>query len=87
MFYIRTDINEIIATGHVMRCLSIADAAKRQGEDVIFILSDENGKKYIEDRGYKIVVLNFRETTKGNAWNPLALPYQFYKEGLHRLIF
>ena len=26
--YIRADMNEIIATGHIMRCLSIADAAR-----------------------------------------------------------
>lgn len=57
MLYIRTDINEIIATGHVMRCLSIADAAKEMGEDVTFILADEQGKNYIEGRGYQTIIL------------------------------
>lgn len=28
MLYIRTDMNETIATGHVMRCLAIAEAWK-----------------------------------------------------------
>ena len=57
----------------------------KKGESMI--ITDPKGEIYrktaknLEDRGYKIVVLNFRETTKGNAWNPLALPYQFYKEG------
>ena len=34
-----------------------------------------------QDRGYKIVVLNFRNPNLGNAWNPLTLPYRLYKEG------
>lgn len=58
MLYIRTDINEIIATGHVMRCLSIADAAKEIGEDVTFIFADEQGKNYIENRGYQTIILH-----------------------------
>ena len=35
----------------------------------------------LKDRGYKIVVLNFRNPNLGNAWNPLTLPYRLYKEG------
>lgn len=57
----------------------------KKGESMI--ITDPKGEIYrktaknLEDRGYKIIVLNFRETNKGNAWNPLSLPYQFYKEG------
>ena len=40
MIYIRTDMNNIIATGHVMRCLSIAEAARVQGEGTTFLLAD-----------------------------------------------
>ena len=36
---------------------------------------------YLKSLGYNVVVLNFREPSRGNAWNPLALPYQFYKNG------
>lgn len=57
MLYIRTDINGTIATGHVMRCLSIADAARRLGEDITFILADENGREYIESRGFQSIIL------------------------------
>ena len=60
MFYIRTDINDVIATGHVMRCLSIADAARVMDEDVTFILADEQGKNYIENRGYETIILHTR---------------------------
>lgn len=58
MLYIRTDINDVIATGHVMRCLSIAYAAKEIGEDVTFILADVQGKNYIENSGYQTMILN-----------------------------
>lgn len=57
----------------------------KKGESMV--ITDPKGEIYrktaknLEDRGYKIIVLNFREPNKGNAWNPLALPYQYYKEG------
>lgn len=43
----------------------------------------ESGSDYLKQRGYKIVVLNFRDPGKGNAWNPLTLPYKYYKEKNH----
>lgn len=36
---------------------------------------------YLEKKGYDIKVINLREPKQGHAWNPLALPYTFYKEG------
>ena len=51
------------------------------------VITDPKGEIYINHaellkaRGYKIVVLNFRQPNKGNAWNPLTLPYRLYKEG------
>ena len=41
----------------------------------------KNSAHYLKSRGYKIIVLNFREPQNGNAWNPLTLPYQYYKAG------
>ena len=58
MLYIRTDMNPIIATGHVMRCLAIADAAKSMGEDSIFILADNQAAELLEKRGYSYMILN-----------------------------
>lgn len=43
----------------------------------------ENSAEYLKSRGYNIIVLNFRDPQKGNAWNPLTLPHRYYKEGNH----
>ena len=57
----------------------------QNGESMI--ITDPKGEiyrssaNYLRSCGYKIIVLNFREPEKGNAWNPLALPYQYFKAG------
>ena len=57
----------------------------KKGESMI--LTDPKGEIYEENsamlisKGYNIVVLNLRNPEKGNAWNPLTLPYKLYKEG------
>jgi UDP-2,4-diacetamido-2,4,6-trideoxy-beta-L-altropyranose hydrolase len=62
--YIRADANDIIATGHVMRCMSIAAQIKKQGVKVTFITADDNSKALIESRGYQVDVL-------GTQWDNL----------------
>ncbi|MCI9023425.1 MAG: UDP-2,4-diacetamido-2,4,6-trideoxy-beta-L-altropyranose hydrolase [Dorea sp.] len=57
MLYIRTDMNNTIATGHMMRCLSIADAAAKFGKRTTFILADEQAVEIIRERGHETVVL------------------------------
>jgi|LSQX01.3.fsa_nt_gb type IV secretion system protein VirD4 len=57
----------------------------KKGESMI--LTDPKGELYEENvamlttKGYNIVLLNLRNPEKGNAWNPLTLPYQLYKKG------
>lgn len=58
MIYIRVDMNETIATGHMMRCLSIADAARRMGYGATFILADRMAVELLDERGYRSIVLN-----------------------------
>ena len=58
MIYIRADMNAQIATGHIMRCLSIADALHGVGEPVTFILADEQAVSILKQRGYDAIVLH-----------------------------
>ncbi len=58
MLYFRLDMNEVIATGHAMRCLSIADAARSMGEETTFILADTQAVELIEKRGHHTIILH-----------------------------
>ncbi len=57
----------------------------KKGESMI--ITDPKGELYtsaahrLKDLGYNVIVLNFRDPLKGNAWNPLTLPYQYMKLG------
>ena len=62
--FIRADMNSEISTGHVMRCLSIADAAARMGKKAVFITADDQPKELIESRGHGCIVL-------GTVWNDM----------------
>ena len=57
MILIRADANEHIGTGHVMRCLSIARAFNKAGEEVMFIAADHRSGKLIEGNGFGYVCL------------------------------
>lgn len=57
MIYIRTDANRNIGMGHVMRCLSIADAMRKYQQEILFILADDSVKSLVETRGYKTFIL------------------------------
>ena len=65
--------------------LPMIESLAKHGESMI--VTDPKGEIYektanmLKDRGYNIVLLNFRDPQKGNSWNPLGLPYQLYKEG------
>ena len=50
-------MNLNIGSGHVMRCLSIADAAKDMGIKSVFICSDDSGYGLIKSRGHEVKVL------------------------------
>jgi|GEM_PF-120009 len=54
----------------------------KKGESMI--ITDPKGEIYeknaleLKEKGYNIVLLNFRNPQNGNCWNPLTLPYQLY---------
>lgn len=54
----RTDANKTIGLGHVMRCLSIADALTTAGCRVEFLIADDGALNLINNRGYRVTILN-----------------------------
>ncbi|SDH58517.1 UDP-2,4-diacetamido-2,4,6-trideoxy-beta-L-altropyranose hydrolase [Pseudobutyrivibrio sp. 49] len=59
----RADANPNIGMGHVMRCLSVADAFNAIGKNVLFVLADDSVVSLINDRGFSTAVLksDFRD--------------------------
>ena len=57
----------------------------KAGESMI--ITDPKGEIYernaseLKEKGYNIILLNFRNPQNGNCWNPITLPYSLYKEG------
>ena len=57
----------------------------KAGESMI--VTDPKGELYeqtaneLKERGYNVIVLNFRDPQNGNCWNPFSIPYKLFKEG------
>lgn len=58
MIFFRADGNEKIGTGHIMRCMSIAEEFISKGESCAFILAQDTFKGYIEEKGCDTYILN-----------------------------
>lgn len=56
-FYIRADGNEQIGMGHVMRCLTIADAMKRYQVNPVFLTASKECVEVITQRGFLVELL------------------------------
>ncbi len=74
------------ATGSGKTQSTILPAVKvlaKKGESII--CTDPKGEIYektgglLKAKGYNIILLNFRNPQRGNAWNPITLPYRLYK--------
>ena len=55
VIYIRTDGNSKIATGHIVRCLCIAQALEELGKKVCFLVSDDTSFNLLQDLSNSIV--------------------------------
>jgi len=55
----RVDASLLIGSGHVMRCLVLADELTRKGHDIIFACSplESDMRTFISERGYTVVTL------------------------------
>lgn len=56
----RTDSSQLIGTGHLMRCLTLADRFREAGHDCRFVCRDLPGNvnTLVSDRGYELLPLN-----------------------------
>lgn len=70
----RTDASLQMGSGHVMRCLTLADALQAQGADCHFISREHPGHllEVIRQRGYKV--------------NSLAAPVQYAQEAIKNIV-
>lgn len=62
MIAVRTDANNTIAMGHLMRCLSVAQQLQKMNQEVLFVLSESYGAELVRSRGFAVEVL-------GNDYN------------------
>lgn len=66
-------------------CMPMINIMAGAGES--FVVTDPKGELYdvtsgyVKKQGYNIVVLNYRDLSLGDMWNPLALPYKLYHSG------
>lgn len=63
---IRADSNATIASGHIMRCLSIAIVFKEKGADVCFVTADDNSDTLLEGKGFEHITLH-------STWDDLSV--------------
>ena len=84
-----TDTHTVIfgATGSKktrLFCMPLVNILAKAGES--FIVTDPKGEVFertsglAREKGYKVLVLNFRDLGAGSCWNPLAYPYEVYTE-------
>ena len=65
--------------------LPLVKILAKKGESMV--VTDPKGEIYeqtsnmLREKGYNVVLLNFRDPQKGNSWNPLTLPYKLHKSG------
>lgn len=57
MIIVRADGNSWIGTGHIMRCLSLADAFRERGGEVVFVTAESYFQQLIQSQGYSCTVL------------------------------
>lgn len=66
LIFFRSDASIEIGSGHIMRCLSLADELAAQGHKCTFICRSFNGnaKEIIQSKGHRLVFLDVMETSE-----------------------
>ena len=83
VIYFRTDGNEDIAAGHIMRCLTIAREIVTMGHSVCFFVSDKESLSILQSREPAVVILSDMQALKEykfeNTIYAYVLPNADYK--------
>ncbi|WP_408070030.1 PseG/SpsG family protein [Butyrivibrio sp. JL13D10] len=80
---IRVDANEIVATGHIMRCRTIAGSLQQMGCTVVFVSADNNIEPYIrEDFIYHVLESDWRKMEE----EIIALLDFLHEEEINRIL-
>lgn len=76
--YIRTDSSIEIGTGHVMRCLVLAEQLRKRNAEVIFICRNLNGSliPLLKDKGFPVKVLPSYSDADINMMNWMETNWQ-----------
>lgn len=76
---IRTDASTEIGTGHVMRCMTLANQLKKFGADIFFICRDLDGNLILllKKKGFTVLILNRPEEANIiNIWKWYKLKWE-----------
>lgn len=58
MIGIRVDVNRTVATGHILRDISVAGKLREMGQKCLFLSADEGCLPYLEKEGFQAVILH-----------------------------
>ena len=75
MIFFRADGNQIIGSGHIMRCLSLAAAFRRVGEECRFILSDGTFASFVRKNGFLAEILDSDYTKMESGLSDISFLY------------
>ena len=78
MIGIRADANEKIASGHIMRCIAIAEQMNSSSEQVVFITADHFPDSLLDEKGYQHVCLSSDWKDKNSELESLTLCLEKY---------
>lgn len=79
MIVFRVDGNEKIGIGHIMRCLSIAEALRCRNQEIVFVLSDDRCVSLISQKQFKYEILNENYSTMDSGMNTFIKIIDMYK--------